>query len=189
MTENSGMPVPDWADTLKETMFAEHRATSIDTAKMQVMDKVPVTAFSTLFGEWETRHDDILVHVFPRAGADDQWTDGRYINRCRNCKAEVPMPAHIRELKPCVRCQHAGLVYVPGRREVAVSRRFPPETKDLILTAADAVWEGNVAIEFVEELGAFVVQFQGAKSVPWFDSPGGMLDRFFEGLDGLLEGK
>jgi hypothetical protein len=189
MPINNEMPIPDWADALKQTMFSEHQATPIDTAKMKPLDKTSVVAFSTHFGEWELKGDDVLIHVFPRDGADDQWTDGRYINRCRNCKAEVPVPASLRELKPCVRCDHAGLVYVPGRREVRTEHQFPPDTKGRILAAADAVWEGDVAIEFVEELGAFVVQLQGAKSVPWLDSSGGMLDRFFERLDNLLESK
>jgi hypothetical protein len=181
------MPVPDWADELKSKMFEAHSSTRLDASKLEVKDKTPVTVFSNLFGEWELRGDDVLVHLFPRAGEKDQWSDGRYVNRCRNCKTEVPMPKSVRELKPCIRCGHTGLVYIPGRREERQEHRFPPNMKDLILKAADAVWEGNVAIEFVQELVAFAVQFQGARTVPKLAELGGMLDRFFERVDDLLD--
>jgi hypothetical protein len=117
-----------------------------------------------LFAEYQTKGGDVLLHLFPRAGANDQWTDGHYINRCRSCRSEVPMPKSQRELRPCHRCKHTGLVYIPGRGEEASKVAFPANARDIIKEAVDTTWMGDVAIELVQELGAYVVQLQKAKN-------------------------
>lgn len=183
---NDAMPVPEWAEELKDKFFDSQQV--LADAKLDVCEKLPVLCFSTFFAEWEPRKDDILIHFFPRAGATDVWSDGHYVNRCRNCRSEVP-PASARENKACERCGHLGRIYVPGRRELRAEIKFPTAMQEILLKAADSVWEGDVAIESIPELGAYVVQFQDAGSVPSFDQPGGMLDRFFESVDREMEAK
>ena len=74
------------------------------------------------------------------------------------------MPSNQKEMKRCPKCGHSGLIYVPGRSEEATVVVFPANVKDLIKKAVDTIWMGDVAVELVPELKAYVVQFQKAKS-------------------------
>jgi len=157
----AGMKMPEWYTEAKEKMadvLAEPPPPMSAPLEMERVTDLPF-----LFAEYNVKKGDVLLHLFPRDGSNDQWTDGHYINRCRGCRSEVPMPRTQRELRPCPRCGHTGLVYIPGRSEEASKVAFPANARDLIKKAVDAVWMGDVAIELVPELRAYVVQIQGAK--------------------------
>ena len=181
----SGMPLPEWASSMKEVMDQSIASTpSVVGAKPFTL--TPVTNFSTHFAEYMTRENDLLVHFFPRDGEKDTWEDGRYINRCRNCRAEVP-EGRVGGQRACDRCGHVGLLYLPGRREQASEIKFPEGMHDLLKAAADKVWMGDVAIESVEELGAWVIQFQNAKQTANVVGPGKFVDKLCEEVDRLLD--
>ena len=106
------MPMPEWANESKgglQQMIGEV-ATPFTVKGMQA-----VTDFSTHFAEYYVEGDDFVLHLFPRNGPSDRWEEGHYIPRCRSCHSEVPLPEG--KMKPCPRCGHAGLVYIPGRKE------------------------------------------------------------------------
>ena len=168
------------------------------TTTTQPVEFNRVTDYSTFWAEWEIREDDVLIHLFARAGRDDVWTDGHYIGRCRRCGRER------KELKGVCACGHMGLVYVPGRCEVRTATQFPGNMRDIIKRAVDACWMGNVAIESTADLyartdnelgvrpgqdpGAWVIQLQGAGQG---DHAGMslMLGRLFDGIDEGMESK
>lgn len=157
----AGMKMPEWYNEAKEQLAKVAAEPPPPMAPPPEMEKITDLPF--LFAEYSVKENDVLVHLFPRAGSNDQWTDGHYVNICRNCRTEVTMPGSPRSLKPCHRCGHTGLVYIPGRSEEASKVIFPANAKDLIKKAVDTVWMGDVAVEIVPELGAYVVQFQKAK--------------------------
>lgn len=157
-----GMPLPDWYQEAKEKMsevIAEPLPDMESFPELEVLEDFPY-----LFVEYTIKENDVLLHFFPRNGLEDHWVDGHYINRCRNCHAEVPMPSRPSQMKACPRCRHTGLIYVPGRAEQQGSVKFPENARDLIKQAVDVVWLGNVAVDYVPELEAYAVQLQGARS-------------------------
>lgn len=157
----AGMKMPEWYTEAKAKM-ADVLAEPLPPMPAPLeMEKV--TDLPYLFAEYGVKEGDVLLHLFPRVGLEDQWTDGHYINRCRNCRSEVPMPGNPREVKKCPRCGHGGLIYIPGRSEEASKTAWSPNVRDLIKQAVDTVWMGDVAIELVPELKAYVAQVQGAK--------------------------
>lgn len=179
------MPIPDWAQDpeLKKQMLnaiGEQPAVS----KLAVGRLEPVTAYTTFFAEWETKDNTILLHLFPREGVEDKWEEGRYIPRCRACRSNVPLEL-AEKRKPCPRCGYIGLIYVPGRREQRAKTSFPRNVLTKVKTATDVVWEGYVAIEAIQELGAVVVQFQDVN----LDDQTliSMLEKFFDSFDEELE--
>jgi hypothetical protein len=123
------------------------------------VELVPVLEFSTLFAEWVFKDRDLLLHLFPRAGAADRW-----------------YPA-----------EHRDGVYIPARREEKATVSFPGNMRDLIKEASDKTWMGDVAIDLVPELGAYAVQFQDSKNTVELIGPGKFVDKFCEALDALLE--
>lgn len=161
-TKMAGMKMPEWYTAAKEQLTKVVAEPPPDMAELPEMEKL--TDLSHVFAEYCIKDNDVLLHLFPRAGLEDQWTEGHYINRCRKCRTEVPMPKSRLEMKPCPRCGHAGLIYIPGRAEEATKVTFPKGVEHTIKRAVDVIWMGDVAIESVPELGAYVVQFQGAKS-------------------------
>jgi hypothetical protein len=171
------MAVPKWAEEAKDQMFTEHGKLNYEGAGA---DKVQLTAlenFSTLFAEFELKGNDVLVHLFPRAGADDRW-----------------YPEQYKEGR-----------YIPARREEDVGARFPDNMVERIAGAADKTWQGSIAVEPVSLLrygedadveveeptenatGAFVVQFQDAKTTASVVGVGKFVDSFCEALDLALE--
>lgn len=154
--------MPSWYAEAKEKMVAALTEPPPPMAEPPEMEKITDLPF--IFAEYCIKEEDVLLHLFPRAGSDDQWVDGHYTNRCRSCRAEVPMPRSQRELRPCPRCGHSGLIYIPGRSEEASKLAFPGGVEDLIKKAVNTIWMGDAAVEVVPELGAYVVQFQRAKS-------------------------
>jgi hypothetical protein len=158
----AGMKMPEWYDEAKAKMadvLAEPPPPMPAPLEMEKVTDLPY-----LFAEYSVKEGDVLLHLFPRAGPEDQWTDGHYINRCRNCRTMVEFPSDPRVMKPCPRCRNTGLIYVPGRSEEASKVVWSPNVRDLIKQAVDTVWMGDVAVELVEELKAYVVQIQGAKT-------------------------
>ena len=173
----SEMAVPTWAEDAKKQMFEEHGKLDYSNAGAQKVELTPVTSFSTLFAEFEVKESDVLVHLFPRAGAEDRW-----------------YPEEYKEGK-----------YIPARREEDVGVRFPENIKDLIQAAADKTWQGSIAIELASLLrygedadvetaepveadtGAYVVQFQDAKTAAMVVEVGKFVDTFCEALDAQLE--
>lgn len=182
------MKVPEWAGELKDKMVELHKKVDLEATPIGVKNLYVVEDFSTLFGEFEVRNDDVLVHLFPRAGPSDQWVAGRYIGRCKSCKRDVPVPKRAQDLKACPGCGHVGLVYIPGRQEEKVSCAFPGNMKDIISKAIDRTWMGDTAVDYVVELGAYVVQFQYAKTAAELVGVVQFVDRFCEEVDTLLDG-
>ena len=153
------------------------------------VDQTPITNFTTFFADWEIRGQDMIVHLYPRAGASDEWTSGHYEPICQSCGSRVDVKSR-KDMKPCPRCGHTRLKYIPSRTECAPDNAvFPSDMKDRIKRAADGVWMGDVAIDEVPELKAYVVQFQRvlvtAKTVG-FDL---FVDKFCAKIDQELEHK
>jgi DNA-directed RNA polymerase subunit RPC12/RpoP len=181
------MPVPEWAGELREKMFEKAKGLP-DTSTLITLDMNAITCFSTLFAEWFVREGDVLLHLFPRNGQQDQWTDGHYLPKCQRCHADVPLEI-AKAKKPCPQCSHLGLVYVPGRREAKADCRFPDNIRELIKEAVDAAWMGDAAIDEVQELGAWVVQFQSAKNTAVVLGGNKFVDKVCEELDKRLEAR
>lgn len=146
--------------TTSETQFDEAFKEAISAAEgVKPIDFTPVTDFSTHFAEHTFKDSDLLVHVFPRAGESDRY-----------------YPAEIRDGN-----------YIPGRFEEKATVTFPGNVRDLIKQASDKAWMGDVAIDLVPELGAYAVQFQGAKNTVKGVGTGKFVDTFCAELDALLE--
>lgn len=180
----SGMPMPEWVGESRKDL---HQAVSSAGTSFKVKEMKPITSFSTHFAEYYIEEKDFVLHLFPRNGPSDVWEEGHYLPRCRSCRSEVPLPEGNRKLKPCPRCGHAGLVYIPGRKEEKATVVFPGDMRDRILKAADATWMGDVAIDLIVELGAYAVQFQGAKTTASVVGLEEFADKFCSVLDELLE--
>lgn len=156
----SGMAVPEWAKNAQEDLAKAHQGLSYEKAGASIRQLTPVTDFSTHFAEYEIKGNDVLVHLFPRGGNEDRWYPESY---------------------------NAEGTYIPGRREVKASVSFPKDAAARIKAAVDAMWQGSVAVEEVPELGAFVVQFQGAKTTSAVVGVDKFVDKFCEELDHRLE--
>jgi hypothetical protein len=154
----SGMPMPEWYGEVKEKMV------DILSKPIPEMEEHPdmdvIEDYPHLFAEYMVKANDVLLHIFPRNGMNDRWTDGHYINRCKNCHSEVPTPPTKNSMKPCHKCGHSGLIYIPGRAEEL--REIGMDITPKIKQAVDTAWMGDAAVEVYPEIGAYVVQFQGA---------------------------
>jgi hypothetical protein len=181
-----------WLETAMPVMEKAFRNPTPNQASP--IDLTVCTNYSTFFAEWMVRDDDVLVHLFPRAGRADEWQDGHYIARCRKCDREVRDTA-----RPCS-CGHKGLRYIPGRREIGrTDARFPTDMQDRLTRAVDRVWLGSVAIESTRDImvktandtgaspdrdiGAWVLQLQGAAGA--VDELA--VERLFDSIDQELE--
>jgi DNA-directed RNA polymerase subunit RPC12/RpoP len=162
MMPGTPMPLPDWYDEAREDLESCDLAPK--TMSFQPVQLERVDEYSTFFAEYDLQGKHLLLHLFPREGFEDGWSDGHYINRCQNCRAEVAMPSKPSELRPCPRCGHTGLIYVPGRVEEKGGVEFPEDARDIIKDAVDQVWLGEVAIELIPELGAYAVQLQHVRN-------------------------
>lgn len=180
----SEMVVPEWAGDLRAKMGDMFRDAPQE-AEATPVNLIPVTGFSTFFAEHTIRDKDIIVHFFPRAGESDEWAAGGYINRCKKCRRELNSE-EVEKKKVCPECGSAGLVYIPSRRETKSEASFPKNMRDLIKQAVDGAWMGDVAIEPVDELGAYVVQLQGASNTSVTVGKD-FMDKICEGLDALLD--
>jgi len=177
------MPEPQWDEDLKKQMREFIGGESVaENFKVESLERI--TNYSTYFAEWEMKKGTVLIHLFPRGGSEDKWENGYYLPKCRACRRDVP-----RELaqtrKPCPTCGHVGLIYVPGRIESAAKVRFPADVLTRVKSAVDAAWEGGVAIEPMQELGAVVVQFQDVSIAE--EQMLKMLETFFDSFDASLE--
>lgn len=184
----TGMPMPDWYNEAKNSLEEVMADSSMTAPPPPDLEKV--TDLPYLFAEYCVKGEDVLLHLFPRAGESDKWADGHYINCCRNCRAEVPVPRDPRAVKACPRCGHSGLIYIPGRsEEKAAAVSFPSNTRDLIKEAADTMWAGDIAVELVPEFGAYVVQFQKAKNTANLVGLELFVRKLCEPLNGVLAPK
>jgi DNA-directed RNA polymerase subunit RPC12/RpoP len=157
------MPMPAWYQEAKEKMSKVLSEAPPPMAPPAEFEKITDLAY--LFAEYCIKGSDVLLHLFPRLGEADAWADGHYVNYCRNCKAQVAVDSgNPKRLIACSCCGHTGLIYCPGRAEEASQAAFPPNARDLIKEAVDLIWLGDVAVELIPELGAYVVQLQKAKS-------------------------
>lgn len=173
----SGMAVPEWVGEAKDQMFGEHGKLDYSGAGAQKVELTPVIDFSSHFGEFEVKGNDVLVHLFPRTGMEDRW-----------------YPEEYRDGK-----------YIPARREEDVGARFPENIKELVQEAAGAMWQGSIAVELISLLrygedadvetatpeeadtGVYVVQFQDAKTTAEVVEVGKFVDKFCEALDARLD--
>lgn len=139
----------------------------------------PVLDYTTFFAEWMQKDDTVLMHLFPRDGEDDQWTEAHYLQRCRACRSDLRGES---TGTACPRCGKTGLLYVRARRELCPPPVEFPFNMDLIIKhASDPAWDGGIAIEYIDELMAFSVQFQDCGDrIP-------DLDLFFKKIDEELE--
>jgi len=155
--------LPEWTTEEKQKMMekmVELTQKLPNEHPLVPVEQTPVTNFTTFFADWEIRGQDMIVHLYPRAGASDEWTAGHYEPYCKSCGSRVEVKSR-KDLKPCPRCGHTGLRYIPSRTERPPENAvFPSDMKDKIKRAADGVWMGDVAIDSVPELKAYVVQFQ-----------------------------
>lgn len=184
----SGMPMPKWYQEAKGDLEAVADKAP-ETVSFRPVRLEKITDYPDFFAEYDLREGDLLIHLFPRDGLEDEWTDGHYVNLCNNCKQEVPMPRKPSELKPCPSCGHTGLVYIPGRVEEKREAAFPINARELIKEAVDEVWMGDVAIEEVPELGAFAVQLQSARNTAKLVGPYQFADKVCEVFESLLARK
>jgi DNA-directed RNA polymerase subunit RPC12/RpoP len=176
------MPVPEWAGEMGESMMdalGQQRDLGVAALSLE-----PVTDYSTFFAEWERRDTDILIHLFPRNGADDKWEDGHYLPICRECRYDMSRE-DAEQGKACPRCNHKGLVYVPGTREQQAAIAFPGTVKEHVEKAMDDAWLGDFALDLIPELGAVAVQVQDAALTDAALSQ--LLEKFFDSLDGRLD--
>lgn len=144
--------------------------------------------YSTLFCQFEQQGENLLVQLFPRAGAEDSYFEGEYLRRCAKCNTEVPN-ARNGVYPPCpnARCKSRRLKYVPGRLEQKVDGlSFPDTMGDTIKAACHRVWAGDVTgPELVPELGAWVLRFKMVGSGP--EVLANLLDKFLEHIDHALD--
>jgi hypothetical protein len=154
------LPVPAWAEEQRMKMLEMMSATKITEVELDPHRLSIIDGFSTHFAEFDVREDDLIVHVFPRQGGEDKYTEGRYTNHCRNCGFEVPMPKSIKEINPCPKCKHTGLKYIPGRLETKNTLKFPTNMEQILTDAAKLFWMGDVAIEYVPEVNSYAMQFK-----------------------------
>jgi hypothetical protein len=149
------MPMPNWAT--EEARDANTEQMEQQKAEgVKAIALTPITNFSTLFAEWMAKEDDILVHLFPRAGEGDVWHSGSYD-------------------------RHGD--YEPARREEKSSFEFPEDMRELISRAADKAWLGDVAVDYIPELVAYAVQFQDVRTTAAVVGPGKFVDTFCGALD------
>lgn len=184
---------PEWTPREKEMMLNKmvELAKKLPTEHPLVpVEQRPIESFTTFFADWELKGDDVLFHFYPRAGAEDKWTAGHYEPHCANCGASVSVPKARHELRACPRCGHVGLRYVPGRTErPAENVVFPEGMKDLLKKACDCLWMGEVAIDFVPELKAYVVQMQRAITAAKVFGFEQFADKMCSKVDELLDRK
>jgi hypothetical protein len=156
----------DWCSKIKGLMD-KWENTSEKSATLKPLEKNVVDSFSTHFLEYELKKEDLLIHLFPRAGGSDRYypsstsKDGKYI---------------------------------PGRLEEPVDGlSFPENALDCIERAAECVWAGDVTADYVPELKSYAVQFIGAANTLCSEasmSSGALskfIDLFSEALDRNLE--
>jgi hypothetical protein len=186
-----------WVADVKPEMVSRLKNTAANPM-LETVDICRITNYSTFFAEWLVMKDDLVVHLFPRGGAEDGWNEGRYILRCRACDRERTTPKG-----PC-ECGHSGLKYVHGRLEEKHDISFPEDMRGIVEEAVHKVWGGTAAIESTKELmertdneigapvendiGAYAVQFQKA----WSGNPASsmyLLEHFFDAVDEGLERK
>ena len=180
-----GMPVPEWAEDLKQKFYEMSKEVPSESS-LTPIDLSAITEFSTHFAEWDTRENDVIVHFFPRDGKDDVWEDGYYLPKCKRCKASIPDEL-AQNKKPCPSCGHMGLIYVPGRNEAKTSVSSLNEAEPMLKKAIEAAWMGDAAVEFVPELGAWVVQLQGAKNTAIAAGGNALVEKICEEFDKLLD--
>lgn len=165
---------PEWVEEMESKLHQEVEGGVITTKPVEL---TPITDFSTLFAEYQFKGDDLLVHLFPRAGAEDRW-----------------YPGEVKDDR-----------YLPARREVDTGARFPSDMYDRIKSAADSVWQGEVSIKESKvfryrkganiktdkpdevSIGSFAVQFQNAQQTAKLVGVGKFMDKFCEELDARLE--
>jgi hypothetical protein len=189
MTTMNEMPLPDWAPELAQKSAELHQKTQLKSVGFKELQ--PVTHFTTFFAEWEFKNGDLLIHLFPRAGEADQWTEGYYLNKCKACRRDVPP---VRDHRQFVRCPHckrtSGLIYVPSRREEPPEGcSFPSNMEQIVKSSVDSVWFGDASVDLVPELCAWAVKFIRAAGVQSVDEEGGLLDRFLSKIDSVLDAR
>jgi len=155
----------------------EQLGQTMSQASYKLVELNKVLDFANIFGEWLRKEGDVILHLFPRGGKDDVWTEGHYIPRCLKCNTEIKAaPGHV---QPCPRCGGTRLRYIPGRFETVSDLRFPDNMEAIIKVAMDRSWHGDYAVdkgtvigrdssdeEVVVNLGSYAVQIQGAGSLP-----------------------
>lgn len=152
-----------------------------------------VDHFTTLFAQWSLKDQgrNVVVQLFPRAGAEDRFFEGYTKPNCGSCGRPLtrkPSPIRPQGVLSCSTCarrkEQSRIVIVPGRLERPVEGlSFPKDTAEAVITSADVVWSGDVlGPVYLEELAAFVVKFLEAGSAAET-----LVDQFLRQLDERLE--
>lgn len=119
-----------------------------------------VNAFSTHFGQWAVQGNTIIAQLFPRAGEADVFYDARYPSNG----------------------------YVPGRLELLPKGlSFPDCMEEIVKEACNKVTFGDVELDRVQELGAWVVRFRDCEPMGDWMKQGGLLEQFFVSIDDQLD--
>jgi hypothetical protein len=179
------MEAPNWGAELSKKAHELHSQTQIKS--VDFVEPVIVQDYTTHFGEYQVRDKDIIAHLYPRAGEEDVYFSGRYIDRCKACRRELPPLLHHKEMKPCDFCGKTGRIYHAGRLEQTVEGlSFPGGMETVVMNAVHHVWMGEASLDFVPELGAWAVRFKDAfSSMQGRDTS--LVTRFFAKVDELLE--
>lgn len=151
----------NWEDQVKSIMSNWEQDPEKSSPRVKPTDKNIVDSFSTHFLEHEFKKDDLLVHVFPRSGKEDRY----YPSSLSKSGA-----------------------YLPGRlEEPAKGVSFPDNIMERLELAIEAVWAGDVGVDYVPELKAYAIQFHGAANTLKKPGPSEFIDLFSEALDRNLE--
>lgn len=163
-----------------------NQMTSTDLGTLKRRMKV-VTCFSTLFAKWEIQEDGLLIQMFPRAGAEDEWYEGQYTQQCAQCGRWRRDVTSQFKVGPCPGCGSTRLVYRPGRGEVPTTHKWMAHMLPILEEAADKIFMGDVKFDYVEELDSWVLLFQKWRGDDESLSKArGPLDIFLESVDNRL---
>lgn len=163
MTE---MPKPEWSDDSFNQIF--EKDTGKGGAAFKIPDFVPVTCFSTFFAEYMVKEGDLLVHLFPRAGGKDEWSESR-----REVDTGARFPSGIED-------KIRGAADEVWQGDVAIVEgkiwKYPRANPDI------------VEDETVEvSIGTYAIQFQNAGTAVKTLGIDKFMDKFCEELDARLE--
>jgi hypothetical protein len=176
-------PANEWVEESRTKLF--DALSSESNNQFRPVDLNRIEHYSTFFAEWKQEGSDIMIHLFPRAGAQDLWKDGHYIPRCKVCDRERDMKDLVGTERRACQCGSHALIYIPGRVEDRPDIEFPEDMEARIETALSSTWMGDYWVDTVEELHAYYLHVLDAFSTD--QQTFELLTKFFDSLDTELE--